>query len=155
MIQALNQLHSAGEKLPVRESLPCPTLEYFVDAIAFFAAEFAVSDIRIVNNFGNHTDSPVANFELFLQGLERAVVAAMPEASLVEHVERHGLGRHFILGRKCKARFAINETPNQPGRCRAVDAGPRSGHPNPTLVVSRTGRRKFRYARRHTRGIRT
>src|SRR5258708_11420861 len=155
VIQALNQLHSGVEKLPVRESLPCPTLEYFVDAISFFAAEFSVREIRIVNSLGNHVDFSVANLELFLQGLERAVVAAMPEASLVEHVERHRLGRHSIFGRKCKARFGINEAPNQPGRCRAVDAGPRAGHPNPALVVSRTDRRGFRFMRRHTRRIGT
>jgi hypothetical protein len=42
VVQTLHQLHAAIEKLFVRYSLPGPALEDFVDAITFFAAEFAV-----------------------------------------------------------------------------------------------------------------
>src|SRR6266576_6483945 len=105
------------EKLLVRDSLSGPTLEHLIDPITFFAAEFAICKVRIVNNFGNHADSSVASLELLLQRLERAVVAAMTKPSIVEHVKRHGCGRHPFFRREDKSRFGIDETPNQPGRC--------------------------------------
>src|ERR1700722_13681040 len=137
-IQTLHQLHTPIEQRLVRESLPGPALENFVDAITFFAAEFAVRQIRVVNDFGNRAHSSVTNLELFLQGLERTVIATMAAASLVEHVERHGFAWHLVFGREGKASVGVDEAPNEPRRSRTVDARPRSRYPYPALVVART-----------------
>src|SRR5260370_4564689 len=153
VIQTLHQLHAPVEKCLVRQSLAGPALENFVDAVTFFATEFAIRQIRVVNDFGNRAHSSVANLELFLQGLERTVVATMAEASLVKHVERHGFTWHLIFGREVKASFGIDEAPNEPRRSRTVDARPRSRYPYPPLVVSRTNRREYRSPRRHPRSI--
>ena len=66
MIESLDQLHSAIEKLLVQNSLSRPALEYLVDSITFFAAELVVGEIRIMNNLGNHLHSSITNPELLL-----------------------------------------------------------------------------------------
>src|SRR5437773_299099 len=137
MIESLDQLHSAVKELLVRDSLSCPTLEDFVDPITLFAAEFLVRDICVMNNLRDDLYPSVANPEVLLQRLERAVFAAVPKTVLVKHVERNRLPRHLVFRREGKPGLGIDEAPNQPGRCASVYTWPRSGYPNPLFVFPR------------------
>src|SRR5229473_165608 len=65
-----------------------------------------------MNDLGNNLRSPVANPKVFLQDLESAVVAAVPE-STVKHVKWHGCGRHAFFRREGKSRLGIDEVTNQ------------------------------------------
>ena len=89
-----------------------------------------------MNYLGNNFHPSVANPKFLLQGLESAVVAAMPEAA-VEHVECDGLAWHPFFRREGKSRLGIDEAPNQPRGCRSVHTGTRSRHPYLVLVVLR------------------
>src|SRR5216683_149902 len=99
-----------------------------------------------MNDLGNNLRSPVANPKVFLQDLESAVVAAVPE-STVKHVKWHGCGRHAFFRREGKSRLGIDEVPNQPRGCGPVHTGPRSRHPDPVLVILRLDPRSFWHAR--------
>src|SRR4051812_10722686 len=112
MVEPFDQLHSAIEKLLIRNSLSSPTLEHLVDPITFLAAEFAVRKVRIVNDFGNNLYLPVANPEFLLQCLEGAVLAMVSKAALVKHIERYGLLWYLCLRREGKSCFGIYEASN-------------------------------------------
>src|SRR5260221_3435429 len=99
VIKPLNQLHSPIQEVLIGGSLPCPTFQDLVDSIPLFAAEFAVRQIRVVNDLRNDLYSPFANPEVLRYCLERPVVAAVPEAPLVKHVQLHRYGRNFFFRR--------------------------------------------------------
>src|SRR5258708_32393914 len=99
MIESLGQLHSAIEKLVVRNSLSRPAFEYLVDSITLFATKLAIRQVRVVNNLGNNLHLAVANPEIMLQGLESAGVTAMSEPPF-EQVKGHRSMRYLAFRRK-------------------------------------------------------
>src|SRR6516164_5246981 len=135
VIQTFHQLHPALQKFCVRYSLAGPTLQDFVYTETFFAAEFLVGKVGIVNGFGDHPHFAVADSEVFLEGFKRTILAAMPKAFTVKHVEGHSAVRHLIFQGKCKSCFWIDEAPDQPCRCRPIYTWSRSGYPHSVLVV--------------------
>jgi len=66
VIESLHDLHSAVEKLLVRDSLPGPALQYLIDPIAFFTAELLIGQVRVMNDLGHDPHFPVANPEVSL-----------------------------------------------------------------------------------------
>src|SRR6266704_2425874 len=104
MIEPLNQLHSSSEKFLVGDSLPCPSLQYLVDSIAVLAAKFVVRDVRIVNNLGDDRHFVIANPKVLLQCLEGAIVAAVSEPILLEHIEWYGSARYAFFRRGLSSR---------------------------------------------------
>src|SRR5438876_11513659 len=144
MIEPLNQLHSSSEKFLLGDSLPCPSLQYFVDSIAFLAAKFVVRDVRIVNNLGDDRHFVIANPKILLQGLEGAIVAAVSEPILLEHIEWYGSARYAFFRREDKPRLRIYIAPTEPRRRAPVHTGTRSRHPRSPLEISRINRRRSR-----------
>src|SRR5216683_639513 len=113
MVEPLDQLHSAIEKLVVRNSLSRPAFKYLVDSITLFAAKLVIGQVRVVNDLGNDLHPSIANPEIILQGLESAVVTTMSETAF-EHVKRHRGRWYLSFGRKGKSCLGIDVAPNQP-----------------------------------------
>src|SRR6266853_3914772 len=105
-----------------------------------------------MNNLGNNLHPPVANPKVFLQDLESAVVAAVPE-STAEHIKWHRCGRCLSFRRKGKSCPGIDKAPNQPRGRGAIHARPRSGDPDSALVIPRVDSRCLGYRRRHARFV--
>src|SRR5438132_13746182 len=125
MIEPLNQLHSSNKKFLVGDSLPCPSLQYLVDSITFLAAKFVVREVRIVNNLGDDLHFVIANPKVLLQCLQGAIVAAVSEPVLLEHIEWYGSARYAFFRRETNpALGSIWGPKSQPG---APPAHPGSG----------------------------
>ena len=57
-----------------------------------------------------------------------------------EHVKRNGaVWQRVLIGRKSKPRLRIDESPNEPGRGYAVNAGTWTCDPQPAVVGLRLG----------------
>src|SRR5215471_9755386 len=90
-----------------------------------------------MNNFRDGPHLPVADAKILSQGFKAAVVSAMSEARVVEHVERNGLFRNLVLGSEYKPRIWIDKPPDQPRGCTAIYSGTRPGHPDTALEFVR------------------
>src|SRR5258707_6603736 len=137
VVESLDQLHPALQKFVVRDSLPRPAFQDFVDSIAFFAAETLVQEVRVMNDLSDYANAWISEVKLLRQGFKRAVLAAMSESFFMEHVVRHGSTRHAILRRKRKAGFGVDKVADKPGRRASIDARSWSRHPNPAFVLFR------------------
>src|SRR5438045_4282506 len=135
MIESLNQLHSSSKKFLVRDSLPSPPFQDLINPVTFFAAELTVSKVSVMNDLGNHPHSTIANLEILLQGLEGAVLPAMPKAAVI-HIKWNRLAWHPILRSEGKSRFSVDELPNEPRRRRPIDTWARSGDPQFAFILS-------------------
>ena len=112
-----------------------PPFQDFVNSVALLAAEPVVEEIRVVNDLSDQANLLVADVKLFGERFKRAIVAAMSEPFLVEHVVGHRARRHAAFGREGKPRLPVDKTVNQPGGRAAVDTGPWPRHPSSALVV--------------------
>src|SRR6267154_420241 len=139
VVESLDQLHPALQKFVVRDSLPCPAFQDFVDSKALFAAETVVQEVRVMNDLSDYANAWISDVKLLCQGFKRAVLAAMPESLLMEHVVGHGSTRHAILRRKSKAGSTVDKVADKPGRRAPIDAWSWSCHPHPAPVFFRIG----------------
>src|SRR6266436_5167063 len=137
VVESFDQLHPALQKLVVRDSLPRPALQDFVDSIAFFAAETVVQEVCVMNDLSDYANACISEVKLLCQRFKCAVFAAMSEPLFMEHVVRHGSIRHSVLGRKGKPRFSVDKVADKPSRRAPVDTWSWSRHPHPALVLFR------------------
>src|SRR6266403_130014 len=137
VVKSFDQLHPALQKFVVRDPLPRPAFQDFVDSIAFFAAETVVQEVRVMNDLSDYANAWISDVNLLCQGFKGAVLPAMSESLFMEHVVRHGSTRHAILRRKSKEGFGVYKIADKPGRRAPIDARSWSRHPNPALVLFR------------------
>src|SRR4029077_14908436 len=104
VIESLHDLHAAVEKLLVRDPLPGPALQYLIDPIPFSAAKLLVGQIRVMDDLGHGPHPPVADPEVSLQGLERAIVTSVSE-TVMEHVKWHRFARDMLFRSKREPRL--------------------------------------------------
>ncbi len=62
----------------------------------------------------NPCDDPIPNPELFLQGLEGAIFAPVPESTVI-HVEPDASRRGLGIGGKGESGPGVNKAPDEPG----------------------------------------
>src|SRR5580700_11659802 len=87
LIQRIDELNPAFEKLVVWDSLFGPTVQHCIDAESLFTAKLFIQEIGIVNGVPDQCDFTVTNAKRLLQGLECAVFTAVTESAGVKHVE--------------------------------------------------------------------
>ena len=98
-----------------------------------------------MNDFGDDLHFVIANPKVLLQCLEGAIVAAVSEPVLLEHIEWYGFARYAFFRRENKPRLSIDIAPNEPRGRAPVYTRSRSRHPRSSLVISRIdghGRRR-------------
>ncbi len=84
--------------------------------------------VRLVHDFGDDLGAAILDPEPLDEGLERAVVAVMPELC-TEHVEWDALARGVRGVGEGKFRLGVVEAPDEPGGGDPIDMRPRPGHP--------------------------
>src|SRR5215475_6184992 len=90
-----------------------------------------------MHHLANCNDSSIANAKLLTKSLEGAILTAMAEATALERIERHRIARNICFRGKCEPCFFVDETPDQPSRCGAINSRPVPGYPKPAYVILR------------------
>src|SRR5258708_26211767 len=115
----------------------CPSDQHAVEAQAFAPAEFAVVQVSVVDDLRNRAHLRITNGKFFAKRFKRAVVATVPKASALEHIERDGLGYSFRVGCKGECCRWIDKFSDQPGGRHPVYARTWTGHPRALTKVFR------------------
>ena len=107
-IERIKELETLLQNLFVRPVHSCPALGNQFDGFAFGSPEFAVLQVRIVDDLGNLFETLVAHFEALHERFEGAVVARVCELTF-EHVEADRTWVGLGIGRENKPGPGIDE----------------------------------------------
>src|SRR5215813_1613845 len=94
LVESFNQFHPPLQQVIVRQILLCPASQNFVQSLTFGSTEFIVPEIGVMDDLSYPFHPAVADCELLVKGLERAVLAAMAESLRAEHVKRNTIRVH-------------------------------------------------------------
>ena len=104
------------------------------DTARFFAAEFFVFEVNVVNDLTDGVERRIGKTGSRQENFESAAVALMSEFGL-EHIEAQlarlrgiAFARHEL-----EPGILVNKTADEPGRCDPVDIHVLSGYPDPGI----------------------
>src|SRR5436309_756695 len=127
-VETVEDRHAALEQVVIVRRGLGERADGEIHARRLVPCELAVVQVRLVDDLRDDLDPPVLEPEPLDQGLERAVLAVMPEIR-AEHIEWDALPGGISRVSERELRVWIAEALDEPGRRDAVDvrAGPR--HP--------------------------
>src|SRR5712692_1523376 len=127
-VEAFEDRHPAGKQVIVVRGGLDEAIDREIDARGLVAGELAVVEVRLMDDLGDHLDAPILDPEALDQGLERAVLAVMPEVG-PKDIERDPLPRGIGRVGEGELGLRIAETLEEPGGSDTVDVSSRARHP--------------------------
>src|SRR5215467_642953 len=149
-VEVVEDLGAARNALRIVLGRDADAFDQRPDAGDFGAAELAVLEIDVMDDFRDGAQRRVLQRGALHQHLERAFVALVRELGL-EHVEAQlaFVGAIALAGYEFEVRLGIDETPDQPSAGDAIDVYALSRDPSP--VAQRPKRARSGIGRRFVR----
>jgi hypothetical protein len=149
VVQRFKERHPLGQQRVIVRLGKLQPLDDGAKRRRLRCTEAPVLQIEVMHDRRNACERSVLKAKHRAQCFERAAVALMGDLD-AEHVERDAISRHGIsVASEAKACLGIDEPLDQPGRGCAIDAGPRTCHPQAAVIrlCRRVGRRRPRNVR--------